>query len=113
MKEKTKMKLERGWLKFKNFVSEYGTPIGLGTVSGMILGGYLGAIENSRQIRKVNKRLNTHEKVINYNAGVLNQHADAGNELAAQTAKMQEEIEELQRRNGLLMENALRETKGG
>jgi TolA-binding protein len=112
MKEKTKMKLQRVWISFKQSVYEYAPSIAIGSGLGMLIGGYFGTIANSHQIGKMNKRLDTHEKVINHNADVVQQHASVGNAMIARTNKMQEEIEELQRQNNLLMEKALRETKG-
>lgn len=105
MKAETKLKIRTGWYRFKQEVKELAPWIGLGAVSGMIIGGYGGAIANGREINRINKRLKRHEEVIDYNAKVIDYNAET-------TMKDHEKLEELERRQALLMEQALRETAG-
>lgn len=112
MKQETKMKWQRAWMRFKEEVKEIAPCAILGGGIGMLIGGYVGTIENSKQIGTINKRLALHERVINNHADILDQHADAGNKLADREHQMEEEVKELQRRNNLLMEKALQNTKG-
>lgn len=71
----------------------------------MLIGGYVGAISNSVEIGKMKKQINHH-------SDVLNQHADAGNTLVDRCREDHDKLEELERRQALLMEQALRETTG-
>ena len=105
MKAETKLKWKTGWFRFKQEVKEMAPWLALGTAGGMLVGGYFGAVENSRQIKHINKRIERHSELIN-------QHADAGNDLVAKCREDHEKLEELERRQTLLMEQALRDTNG-
>ena len=105
MKAETRAKWEARWYRIKQEVKELAPWIGLGAVSGMIIGGYGGAIANGREINRMKKRLKNHEDVINHNADVVDHNAEA-------SRKDHEKLEELERRQALLMEQALRETTG-
>lgn len=105
MKAETKLKIKTGWYRFKQEVKELAPWIGLGAVSGMIIGGYGGAIANGREINRIKKRLKYHEEVIDHNADIVTHNA-------RESTKDHEKLEELERRQALLMEQALRETTG-
>ena len=71
-------------------------------IPGLIIGGSMTALRDSRRISKLEKRLGTHIKVNNDNV-------DAFNDFADETSK---KIEELTRQNAILLEKALKETEG-
>lgn len=77
-------------------------PIIAWVIPGLIIGGSVTALHDSRRISKLEKRLGTHIKVNNDNVDVLNEFADETNK----------KIEELTRQNNILMEKALKETEG-
>lgn len=112
MKQETKMKCQRAWMRFKQEVKEIAPCAILGSGIGMLIGGYFGTIENSKQIRKTNQKLAAVAQHVDYHSDILNQHADAGNACVAREDKMEQEIEELRRQNNILMEKALQNTKG-
>lgn len=112
MKQETKMKLQRAWMRLKEDVKELAPALCIGSGLGMLIGGYFGAVENSRQIKKTNQKLNTVAQHVDYHTEIINQHADAGNACVAREDKMEKEIEELRRQNNILMEQALQRTKG-
>ena len=105
MKRETKERIKTGWYRFCNGVKEIAPAFAIGGVIGAAVTGYIGAIDNSIKINKLNKRVNVHEQVINYNADVVDHNAE-------QSQKDRERIEELERRQALLMEQALKETAG-
>lgn len=105
MKNETKIRIKTGWYKFTRTVAEMAPWLAIGTVGGMIVGGYAGAIQNSQQIGRINKRLQRHGELIN-------QHADAGNDLVAKCREDHERLEELEKRQALLMKQALRQVEG-
>lgn len=105
MRRETKERIKTGWYRFCSGVKELAPWFALGSVGGMIVGGYVGAIENGKQIIRINKRLDGHEQVINYNADVVDHNAE-------QSRKDRERIEELERRQALLMEQSLKEIAG-
>lgn len=105
MKAETKAKWETRKYKFKMWAAEWIPPLAIGLGGGMLVGGYFGAIKNSSDINKMKKR-------IDHQSEVLDQHADAGNALVDRCREDHEKLEELERRQALLMEQALRETAG-
>lgn len=105
MKNETKLRIKTGWYRFTETMKEMAPWLAIGSVGGMIIGGYTGAIKNGRQIDRINKRLDQHSEAIN-------QHADAGNALVAKCREDHERLEEMEKRQALLMEQALRETDG-
>lgn len=109
MKPETRMKIRRKLMPVKNFIREWAPPIAIGLAGGMLIGGYVGTIDNSIQIGKINKRLDTHAKVINGNADALEGRT---NYLKTHQEELEKKVEELQRQNNLLLEKALRETNG-
>lgn len=105
MKAETRAKWETRKYKFKRWAAEWIPPMVLGFGGGMLIVGYAGAIKNSSDINKIKKRIDRQSEV-------LNQHADAGNTLVDRCREDHEKLEELERRQALLMEQALRETTG-
>ena len=99
------MSARTSWERFKAEAKALLPWLGAGVGTGMLIGGYFGAIENGNQIRKINKRLDNHSRVIS-------QHAHAGNQLVAVCEDQERKIEDLERQQRLLMEQALRATKG-
>lgn len=77
-------------------------PIVAMIIPGLIIGGSVTALHDSRRISKLEKRLGTHIKVNNDNVDVFNEFADETNK----------KIEELTRQNNILLEKALKETEG-
>ena len=72
--------------------------IGIGAIGGMILGTYVGTVENSVNIKRLNRRVNNLGDVVNNNAEAsICDH---------------ERIDTLEKRQALLMEQALRITEG-
>ena len=112
MKQETKMKLQRIWMHTKEGLKAIAPCAILGSGIGMLIGGYFGTIENSKQIKKTNQKLNAVSQHVDYHTEIINQHADAGNACVAREDKMEKEIEELRRQNNILMEQALQRTKG-
>lgn len=112
MKQETKMKWQRAWMRLKEDVKEVIPAVCIGGGLGMLIGGYFGTIENSKQIRKTNQKLNAVSQHVDYHTELINQHADAGNACVAREDKMEQEIEELRRQNNILMGQALQRTKG-
>lgn len=104
MKQETKMKIQRGWMKTKQVIREWAPWVGIGMVGGCIVGGYTGAIENSIQIGKINKRLDRHAECIDHNADCLDERTKY---LKDHTDDLEKQVAELQRQNNLLMEKAL------
>ena len=109
MKKETKIKLKE---KLHRFVQEDLGFIAIGTVAGLGVFGYFGAIANNYRIKKAEKNLanltaamNQHAEAINFNADVLENNARCG-------MQDRSRIEALERQQNLLMEKALRETKG-
>lgn len=99
-------KIRAKWERAKAEIKELLPWVAFGTVGGMIVGGWVGAIDNSTKINRLAKRVDRHSELIN-------QHADAGNSLAERTWEDHQKIEEIERRQALLMEQALRNTEGG
>lgn len=112
MKQETKMKLQRAWMHTKEGLKAIAPALCIGSGLGMLIGGYFGAVENSRQIKKTNQKLNAVSQHVDYHTEIINQHADAGNACVAREDKMEQEIEELRRQNNILMGQALQRTKG-
>ena len=104
MKQETKDKIQRKWMRAKQVVKEWAPWIAIGTVGGCMIGGYVGAIDNSIEIGKINKRLNRHAEVIDHNADCLDNRT---NDLRERSEALEKQVEELQRQNNLLMEKAL------
>lgn len=104
MKQETKDKIQRKWMRAKQTLKEWAPWIGIGAVGGCIIGGYVGAIDNSIEIGKINKRLNRHAEVIDHNADCLDNRT---NDLRERSEALEKQVEELQRQNNLLMERAL------
>lgn len=101
MRRETKEKIKTGWYRFKNWAGEWLPPIAVGGVIGAAVTGYIGAIENNIKINRLSKRVDRHGELID-------QHADAGNAWAEQCMEDRERIEELERRQALLMEQSLK-----
>lgn len=112
MKQETKMKLQRAWMHTKEGLKAIAPALCIGSGLGMLIGGYFGAVENSRQIKKTNQKLNAVSQHVDYHTELINQHADAGNACVAREDKMEQEIEELRRQNNILLGQALQRTKG-
>lgn len=93
------------WERTKAELAVWAPWLGIGAVGGMLVGGYVGAVENSRQIKRINRRLDRHSYLID-------QHADAGNQLVAKCKEDHDRLEEMERKQNLLMEQALRVTEG-
>ena len=104
MKQETKDKIQRKWMRAKQVVKEWAPWIGISVAGGCIVGGYVGAIDNSIEIGKINKRLNRHAEVIDHNADCLDQRT---NDLRDRSQALEEQVAELQKQNNLLMERAL------
>lgn len=104
MRQETKMRIQRKWMQAKQTLKEWAPWIGIGAVGGCIIGGYVGAIDNSIEIGKINKRLNRHSEVIDHNADCLDERT---NDLRKRSDALEEQVAELQRQNNLLMEKAL------
>lgn len=104
MKQETKDKIQRKWMQAKQVVKEWAPWIGIGAILGCSVGGYVGAIDNSIEIGKINKKLKRHAEVIDHNADCLDQRT---NDLRDRNEALEEQVAELQRQNNLLMEKAL------
>lgn len=104
MKQETKNKLKVKWARFKEGVKEWAPAVILGGLAGSAICGYVGAIDNSIKIDKMNKRLDRHAEVIDHNADVLDNRS---NYLKAHVDDLEKQAEELARQNNLLMEKAL------
>lgn len=109
MKKETKIRLKAKW---ERFVHEDLGCIAAGVIAGCGIIGYFGAIANNVRIKKAERRLagltaavNQHAEAINFNADVLENNARCG-------MHDRSRIEALERQQNLLMEQALRETKG-
>ena len=102
MKEETKKKIRVKWDCFK---TEYLPSFAIGGILGMTIYSYFGTIGNSVRLKKVEQKVQVHSEIID-------QHADAGNALVERCKETDEKVEELQRKQELLMENALRITEG-
>lgn len=104
--ERIKAKAIRAWEGFKGLVPLL--TVGLG--GGMIVGGYVGAVENSRRIKSLERKHNTlqndYESTVNWlNNEVVTKH----NSLADYAHR---EIDALKDENRALMKKALQETEG-
>lgn len=101
MKDETKRKWRARWERVKAEAPAYAC----GGIIGAAIFGYVNSLCNSYRLDKVEKRVKKHSELIN-------QHADAGNALVERCKETDEKVEELQRKQELLMENALRITEG-
>lgn len=104
MEQKLKYKIQRKWMQAKQVIKEWAPWIGIGVVGGCIVGGYVGAIDNSIEIGKINKKLKQHAEVIDHNADCLDNRTQ---DLRNRCEELDKQVEELQRQNNLLMEKAL------
>ena len=110
MKRETKEKIKGKLLRVTNTIVEVVPAIAVGSGVGMLIGGYFGALKNSIEIGKLNKRTSALE------TNVKELHEWADKEVVpkhnAFTDWTHKEIERLDRENRALMERALRETEG-
>lgn len=91
------------WLKATGHkIKENIVPIVGWIIPGIIIGGSVTALHDSRRITKLEERLGRHIQVGNENVDALNKFADETNS----------KIEELTRQNNILMEKALQQTEG-
>ena len=81
---------------------EVAGPILACVIPGIIIGGSMTALRDSRRITKLENRLGEHIKVNNENVDIHNDFVDWTHS----------EIEKLTRQNNELLERALRETEG-
>ena len=105
MRRETKERIKARWYRFCQGVKEVAPAVAVGGVIGAAVTGYIGAIDNSIKINRLNKRVDRHSELIN-------QHADACNAWADQCDQDRQRIEELERRQALLMEQSLKEIAG-
>lgn len=91
------------WLKATGHkIKENIVPIVGWIIPGVIIGGSVTALHDSRRITKLEQRLGRHIEVGNENVDALNKFAEETNS----------KIEELTRQNNILMEKALQQTEG-
>ena len=91
------------WLKATGHkIKENIVPIVGWIIPGIIIGGSVTALHDSRRITKLEQRLGRHIEVGNENVDALNKFAEETNS----------KIEELTRQNNILMEKALQQTEG-
>jgi len=91
------------WLKATGHkIKENIVPIVVYIIPGVIIGGSVTALHDSRRITKLEQRLGAHIKTGNENVDALNKFAEETNK----------QIEELTRQNNILMEKALQQTEG-
>lgn len=108
MREETKKKIRVRIDRIKAELPAFVT----GSVIGMAVFGYFNSISNTNKIVKVQKEMKWVEKRIDDHSQLINQHADAGNRLVEICKDRDKRIEELEERQALLMEQALRRTEG-
>lgn len=77
-------------------------PIVAALIPGIIIGGSMTALRDSRRISKLEKRFREHVDVDNHNVDVVNGFIN----------KTNDRLEELTRQNNQLFERALKETEG-
>ena len=91
------------WLKATGHkIKENIVPIVGWIIPGIIIGGSVTALHDSRRITKLEQRLGRHIEVGNENVDALNKFAEETNS----------KIKELTRQNNILMEKALQQTEG-
>ena len=91
------------WLKATGHkIKENIVPIVGWIIPGIIIGGSVTALHDSRRITKLEQRLGRHIEVGNENVDALNKFAEETNK----------QLEELTRQNNILMEKALQQTEG-
>lgn len=91
------------WLKATGHkIKENIVPIVGWIIPGIIIGGSVTALHDSRRITKLEQRLGAHIKIGNENVDAIN----------AFTEETNSKIEELTRQNNILMEKALQQTEG-
>lgn len=78
---------------------------GIGVIGGMFIGGYVNTCRNSNDIKRLNNRVNNLGDAVNNLGDVVNNNADA-------SIRDHERIDTLEKRQALLMEQALRITEG-
>ena len=105
MKPETKAKLQRGWYNFTVGVKE----LWPWWITGLSVGTYIGCCKAANNAGKRLNGLEATQAVIiekhNLLCDQVNQHADVGNRLV-------DRVKDLERQNALLLEQALKETKG-
>lgn len=95
---KFKIMAKSAWIKVK----ESAGPIVAILIPGIIIGGSVTALHDSRRITKLEKRFGRHVDVFNKNVDIHNNFVDWTHT----------EVEKLTRQNNDLLERALRETEG-
>lgn len=98
------------WLKdkFQKVKENVGPIIGL-IIPGIVIGGSLTALHDSRRISKLEKRFWEHVDHNNGNVGTIDRNfACVKDDISALT----DQVADLTRQNNILMEKALQETEG-
>lgn len=98
MKPNTKAKLEMRWNKVKEFLREWGIPLGVGATVGAAWGSYFSVFSLDKRIRGIHAQQEEIIKIVENNAD-------------CQIADRQRMLE-LERQQNLLFERALKETEG-
>ena len=104
--ERIKAKAIRAWEGFKGLVPLLTVSLG----GGMIVGGYVGAVENSRRIKKLESKHDKLRADYERTEAWLNQEVVPKHNNLADYAHR--EIESLKEENRTLMKKALQETEG-
>ena len=105
-KERVKAKAIAAWQGFKSWVPLLSVGIG----GGMLVGGYIGAVENSRRIKTLEKKHNQLRADYESTEAWLNQEVVPKHNNLADYAHR--EIESLKEENRALMKKALQESEG-
>lgn len=93
----------RIWLKEKAQKAKSAIwPLTVAIIPGIIIGGSVTALRDSRRITTLENRFNKHQEIGNQNVDIHNKFVDWTHD----------EIDRLTRQNNELMERALRETEG-
>ena len=95
---KIKIALKTGWIKVKESIG----PVMAILIPGILIGGSVTALHDSRRITKLEKRFGKHVDIFNKNVDIHNGFVDWTHD----------EIDKLTRQNNELLERALRETEG-